>query len=199
MQRLNEILRLVPTWTVYPLGLMPAVGLWYLAMTGGLGIEPIRALEKELGLYGLQFLLASLFISPARRFLGLNLVRYRRAVSLVAFFYVVQHLGVWLVLDVGIPSQIWADIVKRPYVTVGMAGFLAMLPLALTSNDWSIRRMGAERWRSLHRLAYVAVAAGALHYILLVRGWPREPFVYAAIAAAALALRFWPARRRAPA
>ena len=89
--------------------------------------------------------MGSLAVSPLRRFAGLNLLTFRRAVGLLAFFYLVVHLLVWLVLDVQILAQVWADILKRPYITVGMAGFLALVPLAVTSNDWAVRRLGAPR------------------------------------------------------
>jgi len=189
-------LRGVPLWLVYLAGFGPALWLWYLGLTGGLGAEPIRALERELGEIGLQILLATLAISPIRRFLGLNLIRFRRALGLLAFYYILQHLGVWLVLDVGDPGQIWADIVKRPYITVGMLGFAAMLPLALTSSDRAVRRLGPVRWRKLQRLSYVVVIAGVTHYILLVKGWPPEPLLSAAVAVALLVLRLVPRRSR---
>lgn len=194
---LNAALRRVPAWPLYPLGLLPAAWLWFQGLTGGLGPEPINALERELGLLGLQFLIASLMVTPLRRFAGLSLIRYRRAIGLLSFFYILQHLLVWLVLDIGEAGRIWADIVKRPYITVGMAGFVAMVPLALTSNDWSVRRLGPQAWRRLHRLAYVAAVAGAMHYLLLVKGWPMEPILYAAAVAAILASRIAPRRRAA--
>jgi sulfoxide reductase heme-binding subunit YedZ len=196
VKTVDSALRGVPIWAVYLLGFVPALWLWYLGLTGGLGPEPIRALERELGKEGLQILLVTLAVSPIRRFLGLNLIRFRRALGLLSFFYILQHLGVWLVLDVGDPALIWADIVKRPYITVGMLGFAAMLPLALTSNDRAVRRLGPQRWRKLQRLSYVVVFAGVAHYILLVKGWPPEPLIYAVVAMALLALRLVPRRRR---
>lgn len=199
VKSIDGALRGVPLWVVYMAGFVPALWLWYLGLTGGLGAEPIRALERELGKVALQFLLAALAVSPIRRFVGLSLIRFRRAMGLLAFYYVLQHVGVWLVLDVGDPAQIWADIVKRPYITVGMVGFAAMLPLALTSTDRAVRRLGPERWRRLQRLSYVVVIAAITHYILLVKGWPLEPIVYAAAATVLLALRLVPKRSRVPA
>lgn len=179
MDRLNTILRRVPIWLVYMLGALPAPYLVYLGATGGLGAEPISALEHELGELALQLLILGLAITPMRRHLGLNLLRFRRAVGVLAFGYVSLHLLVWLVLDIQIPSQIWADVVKRPYITVGMAGFLLLLPLAVTSNNWSVRRLGA-RWRVLHRLVYIAVVLGAVHYVMLSKGFQLEPLLYLA-------------------
>ena len=130
-----------------------------------------------------------LCITPLRRFAGVNLLRFRRAVGLIAFFYVLLHLLVWLVLDVQIPAQIWADIVKRPYITVGMAGFALLIPLALTSNNLSVRRLGGLRWRQLHRLTYAAVLLGALHFVMLAKGFQIEPLAYLIAVLGLLALR----------
>ena len=188
IDRLNTIVRRVPTWVVYIVGLMPVPWFLFQAQTGGLGAEPIKALEKELGLLALQLLVAGLAITPARRYLRLNLIKFRRALGLLAFIYVALHLLVWLVLDVGILSQIWADILKRPYITIGMAGFACLLPLAATSNSYSIRKLGAK-WRKLHRLTYLAVVLGAVHFIWLVKGFQIEPLLYMAAILALLALR----------
>ena len=188
IDRLNTIARRVPTWVVYIVGLMPVPWFLFQAQTGGLGAEPIKALEKELGLLALQLLVAGLSITPARRYLRLNLIKFRRALGLLGFTYVSLHLLVWLVLDVGILSQIWADILKRPYITIGMAGFACLLPLAATSNTYSIRKLGAK-WRKLHRLTYLAVVLGAVHFIWLVKGFQIEPLLYMAAILALLALR----------
>lgn len=188
MQQVNSILRRLPVWCVYLAGALPAPWLFYLGLTGGLGVEPIEALEHEYGLLALQLLILGLAVTPLRRHLGLNLMRFRRAIGLLAFFYVACHLLVWLVLDVQIPGQIWADILKRPYITVGMAGFVALLPLALTSNNWSVRRLGPG-WRRLHKATYAACVLGALHFVMLVKGFQLEPLVYLALVAVLLLLR----------
>lgn len=196
--RINGVLRRLPVWPVYVLGVLPPVWFLYLGLTGGLGPEPINALERRLGEIGLQALIAALAVSPLRRFTGVSLLRFRRAIGLVAFFYVSCHLLVWLVLDVGNVERIWADIVKRPYITIGMAGFVLLVPLALTSNDWSVRRLGAAVWRRVHWLAYPATVLGALHFAMLVKGWQVEPFLYLgavlALLAARIRLRKRPAR-----
>lgn len=200
-QRINGALRPLPAWPLYPLGLLPAAWLWYLGLTGGLGVEPINALERALGEKALQLLILGLAVTPLRRFTGISLLRYRRAIGLLAFYYLCQHLGVWLFLDVAIPSQIWADIVKRPYVTIGMAGFLLLVPLALTSTDRALRLLGAARWQSLHRLVYFAVLAGGVHYLWLFKSktWPAEPMAYLTVILVLLTLRAIPRRRRAAA
>lgn len=193
IDRLNTIARRVPTWVVYIVGLLPIPWLLFQAQTGGLGAEPIKALEKELGLLALQLLIAGLAITPARRYLRLNLIKFRRALGLLAFIYVSLHLLVWLVLDLAILSQIWADILKRPYITIGMAGFACLVPLAATSNNFSIRKLGAT-WRKLHRLTYLAAILAGVHFIWLVKGFQIEPLLYMAAILALLLLRL-PKRR----
>ncbi|MBW4706433.1 protein-methionine-sulfoxide reductase heme-binding subunit MsrQ [Roseobacter sp. YSTF-M11] len=195
VDQINRFARRVPSWALYILYLLPVPYLLYLAQTGGLGREPIKALEHELGEIALQLLIISLTITPLRRYLGLNLLKFRRAFGLLAFIYVTLHLLVWLVLDVGIPSQIWADIVKRPYITIGMGAFVLLLPLAVTSNNYAVRRLGAG-WRKLHRLAYVVVILGGVHYIMLTKTWALEPMVYMAVILGLLLLRLPKARSK---
>lgn len=185
---INRGVRRVPTWALYIVYLMPVPWLLYQAQTGGLGREPIKALEHELGEIALQLLIIGLTITPLRRFFGLNLLKFRRAFGLLAFIYVTLHLLVWLVLDVGILSQIWNDILKRPYITIGMAGFVLLIPLALTSNNWSVRKLG-RKWISLHKLAYVAAILAGLHYVMLTKTWQFEPLAYLTVILGLLALR----------
>lgn len=192
-QAINGRLRRLPVWPVYLAGLIPAAWLWTAALTGRLGVDPVKALEQGLGLHALQFLIASLAVTPLRRFTGVSLLRYRRALGLLAFAYVLQHLGVWLLFDIQLRwPEIWADILKRPYITVGMAGFLMLLPLALTSTDAAVRRLGAAAWTRLHRLAYPAALAGGAHFLMSVKAWPLEPILYMAAILALLALRLVP-------
>ncbi|MEM5520451.1 protein-methionine-sulfoxide reductase heme-binding subunit MsrQ [Sulfitobacter sp. AS59] len=194
VDQVNGFVRKVPTWPVYILCVLPVPWLLYLAQTGGLGVEPIKALEHELGEIALQLLIVGLTITPLRRYAGLNLIKFRRCIGLMAFLYVSLHLLVWLVLDIGILSQIWADIIKRPYITIGMAGFLCLVPLAVTSNSYSIRKLG-PKWRTLHKLTYLAVILGGVHFIWLVKGFQVEPLLYMAVILGLLALRL-PKRRK---
>ncbi|QBF33690.1 sulfoxide reductase heme-binding subunit YedZ [Thalassococcus sp. S3] len=195
--RINGLLRRVPTWAVYIVYALPAPVLFYMGVTGGLGVEPIKALEHELGEIALQLAIIGLAVTPLRRYLGVNLMKFRRAFGLLTFFYVVLHLLVWLFLDVQILSQIWADILKRPYITIGMLAFILMIPLALTSNNWSVRRLGS-RWRTLHRLTYGVAILGGLHFIMLSKGLQLEPLLYMAVILILLALRFPKKRARVP-
>ena len=143
-QRINGILRKIPSWPIYLLGPIPGFWVFWLAVQDRLGADPLQVLEHELGERGLQFLVLTLLVTPVRRISGVSLLKFRRAIGLVAFFYIMAHLLTWFVLDrqLDLPD-IWREIVKRPFITIGMAGFLAMVPLAITSNNRSIRKMGA--------------------------------------------------------
>ncbi|TDX24300.1 protein-methionine-sulfoxide reductase heme-binding subunit MsrQ [Rhodovulum visakhapatnamense] len=196
VQRVNIALARLPTWPVYVAGMLPAAWAVWLGATGGLGVEPINALEDRLGLLALQFLIAGLAVTPLRRWTGLNLIRFRRALGLVAMGHLVLHLTVWLVLDLRDWGLIWADIVKRPYITVGMLAFALLLPLAATSSNRAIRSLGPLRWRRLHRLVYLAVPLGGLHFVMQAKGWQVEPLVYLATILGLLALRVGVTRAR---
>ena len=186
--RINSAARRVPAWAIYILCAVWAGWVFYLGVIGELSKEPIKALEHEYGAMALKLLVVGLAITPLRRFAGINLLKFRRAIGVSAFFLVLAHLLVWAVIDVRALDRIWADIVKRPYVTVGMASFLLLLPLAITSNNRSIRKLGAT-WRKLHKLVYPAAVLAALHFIWLVKGFQFEPLIYMAVVLGLLALR----------
>ena len=192
MDRANALLRRVPTGAIYGLGLVPLVLLIWGAVGDSLGADPVKTIEHRLGELGLQFLLASLAITPLRR-LGLNLIRFRRALGLLAFLYVSLHLVAWVWLDMGLRwSEMAADLVKRPYVILGMVGFIVLVPLAATSWNGAIRRMGPVTWGRLHKLTYVAILAGVLHFVLLSKVWTAEILVYAGLTMLLLAFRLVP-------
>jgi methionine sulfoxide reductase heme-binding subunit len=175
---------------LYILGMMPAVWTFYLGVMDQLGADPQKTLERTLGLWALRFLIAGLAITPLRRLGGPNLVRYRRAVGLLAFYYAALHLSTYLLLDQGLDlAAIWADIVKRPYITIGMLAFVVLVPLAITSNAPMIKRLGAASWQRLHRLVYVAAAAGVLHFAMLIKSWTAEVAIYAVLVAVFLLFR----------
>jgi sulfoxide reductase heme-binding subunit YedZ len=187
---INTTFRRVPTWSLYFVCLLPVPYLLYLGLTGGLGAEPIKELEHALGEIALQLLIAGLCVTPLREYLGLNLIRFRRALGVLAFTYVALHLLVWVVLDMSLLwSQMWADIWKRPYITIGMAGFAVLLPLVLTSNNLSVRKLGPVTWRKLHQLTYVAVLLGGVHFLWLAKGVQIEPIAYMAAILILLGLR----------
>lgn len=187
---INRTARKVPTWPVYVLGVLPIGWIFYVGLTGGLGIDPVKAIEHQLGEWALWLLIAGLTITPLRRFAGVNLLKFRRAIGLLAFVYVMAHFLTWLLLDMQLLwAQIGQDIVKRPYITLGFAALVLLVPLAATSNAWSARRLGAMAWRKLHWLVYPAVLLGGLHYVWLAKGFQLEPLLYMAAILGLLALR----------
>ena len=202
-QKINGGLRKVPAWPLYILGVLPPVWLFYQAVTGALGVDPVKAMEHQMGEWGLQLLIVSLMITPLRKHVGVNLLKYRRAIGLLAFFYILGHLMVWLGLDIQFRwGEIWKDILKRPAITIGMVGFAVMIPLALTSWNGAIRRLGATAWQKVHKLAYLAVFAGGIHYVMVVKTWQTEPLVYLGVILALLMLRtklqrWWSAAQKA--
>lgn len=196
-QSINLALKKVPAWSLYIVGALPPLWFLYLGLTGGLGVEPIKALEHRLGELALQAFIVVLAITPLRNWTGVNLIKFRRALGLLTFYYVSCHLLVWLVLDVQILSLIWADILKRPYITIGMLAFALMIPAALTSNNFSIRKLGTKRWKRIHQLTYAAGILSALHFVMLAKGFQIEPLVYLAIVLALLLARMPPPAKRA--
>jgi len=189
---LNGWARRVPSWAVYSLGLIPLGWIVWLTFSGGIGVDPVKGIEHRLGKIALWFLAGGLAITPARRLLGLNLIRFRRAVGLLAFFYVTLHLVAWFWLDMAL---LWAqaarDLVKRPYLVMGITAFVLLIPLAVTSNDASIRRLRAN-WRRLHWLVYPAVALGVLHYLWQMKVITPEGWTWAGVIFGLLVLRLPP-------
>ncbi|MDX3930054.1 MAG: protein-methionine-sulfoxide reductase heme-binding subunit MsrQ [Shinella sp.] len=180
-------------WALYAIGFIPAAYGFYLGATGGLPGNPVKEFEHLLGIWALRFLVATLAVTPIRDLFGVNWLRYRRALGLLAFWYVLMHFLTYMVLDQYLNfDAIIADIVKRPFITIGMAGFVMLIPLALTSNGWSIRRLG-NRWNKLHRLVYIIAAAGALHFAMSVKVVGLEQMIY--IALVTLMLVYRPVRR----
>ena len=192
---LNSAFREIPAWTIYVVGAVWASWLFYLGLTGGLGAEPVNALEREYGEVALKLMVVGLVVTPLRKYTGVNLLKFRRAIGVTAFFFVLVHFSVWAVLVIGSLGRVWVDILKRPYVTIGMASFLMLIPLAITSNNTMVKRLGAASWRQLHKLTYPAALLGAIHYIWLVKGFQIEPLVYLAIILGLLAVRFKASQR----
>ncbi|MFB2552178.1 protein-methionine-sulfoxide reductase heme-binding subunit MsrQ [Ensifer soli] len=187
-------------WLLYAVGLLPAAWGFYLGATGQLPGNPVKEFEHLLGLWGLRFLIATLAITPLRDLAGINWVRYRRALGLLAFWYVLMHLAAYLLLDQYLNvGTILVDILQRPFITIGMAGFLMLLPLAITSNNRSIRRLG-RNWVRLHRLIYAIAIAGVVHFALSVKVIGAEQLVYIALVILLLGYRltkpYLPKRKR---
>ncbi len=188
--RLNRLVRRLPAWAVYAVTLALVGWHFQQALGGHYRPDPVRRLEWEYGLLALQLLLLGLAVTPLRSFAGLNLMKFRRALGLSAFMLVSAHLAVWVALDMQwLFGQMLSDIVKRPYITFGMASFALMVPLAVTSNNALMRRLGAARWRRLHRLVYPLTLLAAVHFVWVRKGVQVEPLVYLGLTIALLAMR----------
>jgi sulfoxide reductase heme-binding subunit YedZ len=183
---------------VWLIGLAPLVALGYWFWTGDLTANPIEFVTRTLGDWALRLLLASLAMTPLRLLFGLSWpLTLRRLLGLFAFAYVVLHFAVWIVLDHFFDWHTMGDdILKRPWITVGVAALVLLAPLAATSTTGMIKRLGGVAWRRLHRLAYVAAVLGVLHYLWLAKKVLVEPKVYAAVLVLLLAIRAGDALRR---
>ena len=172
---------------------VPALYLVYGAFADTLGANPIDTVTEETGTWTLRFLVLTLLVTPLRRVSGWNaLIRYRRMLGLFAFFYGTLHFLTYIWLDQFFElDEIVKDIVKRPFITVGFAAFVLMVPLALTSTAGWIRRLGGRKWNLLHRLIYLSAIGGVVHYWWLVKADISRPLRYGVIVGVLLALRAW--------
>lgn len=178
-------------------GFVPLGELALRAMTGSLGADPVAFVLNRLGLVALVLLVAGLACTPLQRFAGLRaLVHLRRPLGLLAFGYAALHAGFYLAVDQGLDlAAVVEDVVKRPFVTVGVLALGLLAPLAWTSRDASLREMGPKRWKRLHRLVYPAVILALVHFLLRAKADLGEPLAYGAVAVALLLARAVP---RAP-
>lgn len=176
---------------VFLLALLPLAWLINDGLEGRLGPNHVESITHRTGDWILNFLMMTLAITPVRRMSGWHwLIRFRRMVGLFAFFYACLHFTTYIWLDQFFTmSEVVKDIAKRPYITVGFAGFVMLIPLAITSNSAMIRKLGARRWQKLHRLVYFIAIFGVLHYLWLVKSDISTPLVYGAILAVLLAMR----------
>lgn len=189
LPKLSPRARGASIWALYLVGLMPGLWGFYQGATGQIPGDPVRIFEHMLGLWALRFLCLGLAVTPLRDLAGVNLIAYRRALGLLAFYYVLAHFTVYLTLDRGLMlSTILTDIVKRPYITLGMAGLVMLIPLALTSNRWSIRRLGSG-WNRLHKLTYPILIVAVLHYALSLKVITAEPAFYIGVSLLLLGYR----------
>lgn len=163
--------------------LLPLARLGWKAYTGNLGANPIEVITHSTGDWILIFLMVTLAVTPLRKLTGqLWLIRFRRMFGLFAFFYASLHFLTYIWLDKFFNvHEMLADIAKRRFITMGLTGFLLLIPLAITSTSSWIRRLGGRRWNQLHRLIYVSATAGVIHYLWLVKADIRKPLRYAAI------------------
>ena len=190
---INRKISQIPVWLVYIIGFIPLIILFYRGYFNLLGVDPLKVLEHELGEFALKFLVIVLFLTPIRRLFKINLIRFRRCTGLLSFWYAFFHFLVYIMLD---QQMNWAliveDLLKRPYIIVGFLAFLLILPLAATSNNWSIRWLSLSTWIKMHKIVYLASIMAALHYILLVKSWPLEPMIYLALIIFLVVIRFVP-------
>jgi sulfoxide reductase heme-binding subunit YedZ len=185
---------------VFALCLLPLAWLAWDAVQDTLGTDPVAQLEHRSGIWTLRLLLLTLAITPLRQATGWHkAIRYRRMLGLFTFFYATAHLLIYTVIDLGgFWSQLLADIVKRPYITVGFTAWLLLIPLAVTSTQKMIRRLG-RRWQKLHRLAYLIALLGVLHFLWLVKADHREPLLYMLLLGVLMLWRLpWAARLKKP-
>ncbi len=186
---------------LFAAALLPLARLFALGATGGLGANPVEFVTRSLGTWALVMLCVTLAITPLRWLTGWAwLVRLRRMAGLFCFFYATLHLTTYALLDHWLDlAAIWADIVKRPFITAGFAAFVLLLPLALTSTNGMVRRLGAKRWQQLHKLVYLIALIAILHYWWHKAGKNDfgEASVYAAVVGVLLGARLlrWAARR----
>jgi sulfoxide reductase heme-binding subunit YedZ len=195
MSRRGRIWLKAATWTAC---LAPLGYLLYRAAIGDLTANPISFVTNWLGDWTLRILLASLAVTPLRIAFGLSWpLALRRLLGLFAFFYVLLHFSVWLVLDHFFDwHEMGADIAKRPYITIGMTALVLMIPLAATSTVAAVKRLGGRNWQRLHRLAYAIAVCGVLHYLWLAKKANPSPYYYAAVLALVLGVRGWDWVRR---
>lgn len=188
----------VHTLCLTPLAIL-AWQFWDVFKTGSdaLGADPVAEVEHRLGLWALRFLMIGLAITPLRQLTGQAvLIRFRRIFGLYAFAFATLHFAAYLGLDLrGYWLQIFEEIVKRPYITIGFAAWLLLVPLAITSTQGWMRRLG-RRWGRLHTLVYAIGVFAVLHFWWLVKSDVREPALYAGILAALLGLRVWKWQQR---
>ncbi len=185
---------------VFLLCLAPLGLLVWRAFNHELTANPIEYITHQTGTWTLNFVVLTLAVTPARKLLRLpELIRFRRMLGLFAFFYACLHFSTWFGLDKFFDwSDMLHDIRKRPFITMGLTGFVLMVPLALTSTAGWIRRLGGKRWQAIHRLIYGTAIAGVIHYYWLVKSDVRKPLFYGALVALLLAIRvvYWISGRR---
>ncbi|HKQ05834.1 MAG TPA: protein-methionine-sulfoxide reductase heme-binding subunit MsrQ [Blastocatellia bacterium] len=178
-------------FVIFVNGSVPLVLLLHDAYYHRLGANPSEFAIRTTGTLALLFLIISLAVTPLRKLLGQPwMVKFRRMLGLFGFFYAALHLLIYTLLDRSASLRaVIEDVGKRPFITVGMASFVLLVPLAVTSTQKMIKRLGGKRWNRLHRLVYIAAAGGALHYYMLVKADTREPLLFAAALAALLLYR----------
>jgi sulfoxide reductase heme-binding subunit YedZ len=173
--------------------LIPFIRLIWYGYSGQLGANPIEFITRSLGTWTLVFLLVTLSITPLRKLSGWSwLIKLRRMAGLFAFFYALLHFITYIWLDQFFDlNSIYKDVIKRPFITIGFAAFIMLIPLAITSTNAMMRRLGGRRWQMLHRLVYLVSIFAVLHYWWLVKKDITQPLIYAVVLAILLGYRVW--------
>lgn len=197
MQPQNWI-RFVVKPLLFVAALVPLALLAERALNDNLGANPIETINRYTGDWTLRFLLITLAITPLRKLSGWHLViRLRRMLGLFAFFYACLHFLSWIWLDQYFDlNAILKDVAKRPFITLGFTCFVLLIPLAVTSTNAMVRRLGGRRWQLLHRLVYFIATGGVIHFLWLVKSDITQPLIYGLLLAALLGFRLWDSRRR---
>jgi sulfoxide reductase heme-binding subunit YedZ len=189
-------------WGVFIAASLPFLRLVIAAIYDGLGANPLEFITRNTGDWTLYFLCITLAITPARKLLQWHwLIRLRRMLGLFSFFYAACHFLTFLWFDHFFEiEEMWRDVIKRPFITVGFIAFVMLIPLALSSSNWAIRKMGGKTWQLLHRAVYVIVPLGVLHYVWMRAGKNNftQPMVFGAIVALLLGMRlYWRLKKTA--
>lgn len=183
--------RRLRSWHIYVSLLVPLLFLTYDLLSGRLGVDPMRAIEKSLGVTAIYILILTLCITPFSVLTGINFIRFRRAFGLMSFFYIILHFSTWLLLDMQLRwVEIAESLTRKPFIVFGMMGFLLLIPLAATSNNYSMKRLG-KYWQKLHKLIYVAIILGGIHYLMMEKTLQNDAIITFIIIIALISLRFF--------
>ncbi len=187
--------RRLRSWHIYVSLLVPLLFLTYDLLSGRLGVDPMRAIEKSLGVTAIYILILTLCITPFSVLTGINFIRFRRAFGLMSFFYIILHFSTWLLLDMQLRwVEIAESLTRKPFIVFGMMGFLLLIPLAATSNNYSMKRLG-KYWQKLHKLIYVAIILGGIHYLMMEKTLQNDAIITFIIIIALISLRFFKIRK----
>jgi sulfoxide reductase heme-binding subunit YedZ len=186
----NTLFRSIPISLLYCILLLPVPLYFYWGVINRLGPDPLRYLEHKYGELGLIFLLVTLSISPLLRYTKINLVKFRRCLGLVTFYYIFSHICVYIFLDIGLSMDILiSDLKKRYYIIAGVLAFITLIPLALTSNNFAIRKLNIRTWRKIHNFVYIALILSIFHFVLMSKTWTGELYFYTAVTLILLILK----------
>ena len=188
--KFRAIFRHLPVSLLYFILLTPIPLYFYWGVVNQLGPDPLRFLEHKYGELGLVFLLITLSISPLLRYAKINLMKFRRCFGLVAFYYIVSHILVYFFLDIGLSMDLLlSDLQKRYYIIAGFFAFITLIPMALTSNNFAVRKLNIRTWKKIHSFVYIAIILSIFHFILMSKTWTEELYFYTIVTVIILVLK----------